>query len=68
EEIIEQAREQGRAIAEDLREGGASVDAESQMVALIAYLQALGTYESPEEGKERRAAARASAETDLTRR
>ena len=36
------AREQGRAIAEDLAKEGAHVEPDTQMVAIIAYLQRLG--------------------------
>jgi len=36
------AREQGRAIAEDLAKEGAHVEPDTQMVAVIAYLQRLG--------------------------
>ena len=42
EEIFQQYREQAEQIAEDLRASEAYVAPESQVVALIAYLQKLG--------------------------
>lgn len=44
QEIQQRAIDQGVEIAKDLRERGAYVDPDSQMVALIAYLQKLGHY------------------------
>lgn len=41
------AREQGRAIAKDLAEGGVQVEPDSRMVATIAYLQRLGVKAPP---------------------
>ena len=43
----ETARSQGMLIAADLAEAGANVDPESEMVALIAYLQRLGRGPQP---------------------
>ncbi len=43
EAAVQDARAQGKDIAADLRTAGVSVDADTQMVALIAYLQRLGT-------------------------
>ncbi len=39
---VENSREQGKAIAEDLKANGVTVAADSEMVALVAYLQRLG--------------------------
>jgi cytochrome c oxidase cbb3-type subunit I/II len=44
-DVIEQtALEQGMEIAKDLRARGAFVDPESQIIAMIAYLQKLGHF------------------------
>jgi cytochrome c oxidase cbb3-type subunit I/II len=40
----EEAQRQGRAIAADLQQGGVTVPPESELVALIAYLQRLGKH------------------------
>ena len=44
DEIRQGALDQAMGISEDLKANGAYVDPESQIVALIAYLQKLGTY------------------------
>ncbi len=44
DEIQQHALDQGVAIAKDLRDRGAYVDPDSEMVAVIAYLQKLGYY------------------------
>jgi cytochrome c oxidase cbb3-type subunit I/II len=49
DEIEQGAIEQGIAIATDLKNAGAFALPDSQMVALIAYLQKVGQSESPEE-------------------
>lgn len=46
EEIVASAREQGEAVSRRLREAGHYAEPESQMVALIAYMQKLGAAES----------------------
>lgn len=43
----EDAREHAAIIADDLTKNGATVDADSEMIALIAYMQRLGKTESP---------------------
>jgi cytochrome c oxidase cbb3-type subunit I/II len=53
--VIASARAQAAGIAEDLRSAGASVAPDSEVIALIAYLQKLGKYEpvlhkAPEQG------------------
>jgi len=53
--VIASARTQAAGIAEDLRSAGASVAPDSEVIALIAYLQKLGKYEpvlhkAPEQG------------------
>lgn len=49
DEIQQQAIEQGIAISADLKKAGAFALPDSQMVALIAYLQKVGQSEAPEE-------------------
>lgn len=49
DEIQQQAIEQGITIAADLKKAGAFALPDSQMVALIAYLQKVGQSEAPEE-------------------
>ncbi len=45
DEIMQSALEQGKKITDELKESGAYVAANKQIVALIAYLQKLGEYE-----------------------
>jgi cytochrome c oxidase cbb3-type subunit I/II len=49
--IFEMALEQGMVIAEDLKADGAYVAPDSQLVAMIAYLQKLGTFEQSADEK-----------------
>ena len=49
DEIEQRAIEQGVAIATDLKAAGAFAKPNSQIVALIAYLQKLGQFEKPAE-------------------
>ena len=51
DEIEQGARDQARGIADDLRASGRYVNPDSEMIALIAYLQKLGTYEDVEPGE-----------------
>jgi cytochrome c oxidase cbb3-type subunit I/II len=51
DEIQQSALEQGMTIAKDLKDRGAFVDPESQMVAVIAYLQKLGHYTDQRTGQ-----------------
>ncbi|MCC5807641.1 MAG: cytochrome-c oxidase, cbb3-type subunit I [Opitutales bacterium] len=62
EEIIESAREQGEEISRRLREAGHYAEPDSQMVALIAYLQKLGAAEP--RGSDVASAANESTATD----
>jgi cytochrome c oxidase cbb3-type subunit I/II len=49
QEIFDNANAQAKAIADNLRDSGVYVAPEKQIIALIAYLQKLGTYETPAE-------------------
>ncbi len=49
--IKEQALEQGAKIATDLHDSGQRVRPDSEIVAVIAYLQKLGKYDKPEPAK-----------------
>jgi cytochrome c oxidase cbb3-type subunit I/II len=49
-QITERVNEQAQAIAKDLRAAGAYVAPEKEVVALIAYLQSLGKFESAPAG------------------
>ena len=49
QEIFDHANAQAKAIADNLRDSGVYVAPEKQIVALIAYLQKLGAYETPAE-------------------
>lgn len=53
EEIIASMEAQAQEIVDDLRSNFRSTEARRQIVAMIAYLQKLGTYESPEEARQR---------------
>jgi len=50
-EIEQMALEQGMEIATDLKEQGAYVEHDTQLVALISYLQKIGVYENVEKEK-----------------
>jgi cytochrome c oxidase cbb3-type subunit I/II len=45
DQVIASAKAQAQAIASDLRASGASISPDRQVVALIAYLQKLGSFE-----------------------
>ncbi|MCC5834041.1 MAG: cytochrome-c oxidase, cbb3-type subunit I [Opitutales bacterium] len=53
EEVVALMEEQADEIVADLRSQFRSTEPRRQIVALIAYLQKLGTYETPEEARER---------------
>jgi cytochrome c oxidase cbb3-type subunit I/II len=58
EEIIAQMEAQADEIVQNLEEGFIATERDKQIVALIAYLQKVGTYESPEEAAARIEAAK----------
>ena len=47
QQIFDSVEQQSKAIAKNLRAAGAYVAPEKEIVALIAYLQKLGQYETP---------------------